>query len=553
MINVLLNKDTPLALKGFSQKEKLDRLRLRFTQRLLKKNIPSFLNFEINDPWPGEIDKARLLITGCFDLDGVLLEQQHPNWDPIGLEEKHLYRLNNFDWLRDLKTLGGEQSRLRGRQLIAHWITHNRTPNARTWSTEIMAMRIYNWIAFYNFFCSSAGDDFREMFFESLCEQLHHLSCIQTKSLDDMTQMRLGRALCISGLVLDEYSFLHEKGLNIFLRGLQEQILLDGGHISRSPAALIPLLCAAHDMRMALQLGHQKIPLLLQSSIERMNNALRFFCYNDKHLALFHGTQEGEKQLLTTLLSLAGNRQKMPKSLPQSGFERVAIGRSLITMDVGGAAPRGHDLAYHASALAFEFCYGKQRVFVNCGTHPYSNDWQRALRHSAAHSTAQINNLDSAEILDNDTIGRKPLNIAHEHEPLEGGDYISAMHDGYLSTSGIKHYRQVGAQNRGKIITGQDHFENISGEGSQGTAQIRFHLHPSVRASLTRDKNEILISLPGGTGFRFYWSEAEAKLEDSIYMGQGHSPIKTKQIVLTAPLHAAMTSVEWLIKLEELS
>ena len=306
-------------------------------------------------------------------------------------------------------------------------------------------------------------------------------------------------------------------------------------------------------MRMALQLAHEKTPLLLQNSIERMNNALRFFCYNDKHMALFHGTQEGEAQLLSTLLSLAGSRQKMPRSLPQSGFERVAMGRSLITMDVGGAPARDLDHAYHASALAFEFCYGKQRVFSNCGTHPYSPEWQNALRRSAAHNTAQINGLDSAEILENGAIGRKPINVQFEHDDIDGGNYISAMHDGFLSTNGIKHYRQVGAQNRGKIITGQDHFENISGEGSEGIAHIRFHTHPSVRVSLTRDKNEILVSLPGGTGFRFYAQGAEMSIEDSIYFGQGHSPVKSKQIVLTAALSEAMTSVEWLIKLEELS
>jgi uncharacterized heparinase superfamily protein len=552
MIHALLQKDKIEPFRGFSQKDKFERLRLLFSQRLLKKNIPSGLAFEIKDSWPGAVDKARLLINGCFDLDGVLLEQTPANWAPAGLDEKHIYRLNNFDWLRDLKTLGGEQARQKGRQLITHWILNNRGAQSKAWTPAILAMRIYNWIAFYNFFCESAPDEFRDLYFESLSEQLNHLSRIQSRNLDDMTQIRIGRALCIAGLALEEYSFLHEKGLEVFLRGLKDQILLDGGHISRSPAALIPLLCAAHDVRMALQTAHQKTSLLLQNSIERMNNALRFFCYNDKQLALFHGTQKGDVQLLTTLLSIAGRQHKMPKVLPQSGFERIAMGRTQITIDVGAPAPRGHDEYCHASALAFEFCYGKQRVFTNCGTHPYSPEWQEALRHTAAHNTAQINNLDSAEILDNGSIGRKPLSIECEHDTIDGGDYVSAMHDGFLSTNGIKHYRQIGTQNRGKIITGQDHFENISGSGSNGCAKIRFHLHPSVRASLIRDKDEVILSLPGGTGFRFFCAGGTITLEESVYFGNSHSPTKTKQIVLGAAISEAMTSVEWLIKLEEL-
>ncbi len=552
MLDALLDKDSLQNFKGFSQKDKLERLRLRFSQRLLKKDIPTALIQEIKDPWPGNLDKARLLLQGCFDLDGVLLEQAQPNWLPYGLDAKHIYRLNNFDWLRDLKTLGGENARQKGRALIAHWITQNKSSHGENWEANVMAMRVYNWLAFYDFFCASAADEFKDIYFESLSEQIHRLSNISTRGLEDMAQIRVGRALTIAGLVLKEYSFLKEKGLSVFLRGLKDQILLDGGHVSRSPAALVPLLCAAHDVRMALQNAHEKIPLLLQNSIERMNNALRFFCYNDKQLALFHGTQEGDPQLLSTLLSLAGNRQKMPKSMPQSGFERIAMGRSLITMDVGSAPARGHDDVYHASALAFEYCYGKQRVFVNCGSHPYSGPWKDALRHTAAHNTAEVKGQDSAEIRENGTIGRKPLHVHHENEFIDGGHFISAAHDGYLATSGIKHYRQIGTQNRGKVFCGQDHFESISGTAPEGLATIRFHLHPTVRASLTRDKNEILLSLPGGTGFRFYWSGGGAHIEDSIYFGRDHSPQKSKQIILNVPLFEAITSVEWLIKLEEL-
>ncbi|MEC7577363.1 MAG: heparinase II/III family protein [Pseudomonadota bacterium] len=552
MIDALLSKEQINQFKGFSQKDKLERLRLRFSQRLLKKDIPFRLEREIKDPWPGNIEKARLLLQGCFDLDGVLLEQTEPHWLPYGLDEKHIYRLNNFDWLRDLKTLGGEAARQKGRHLIAHWIKHNRAHNTENWEANVMAMRVYNWLAFYEFFCASASDEFKDMYFESLSEQIYRLSCISTRSLENMAQIRVGRALSISGLVLKEYGFLKEKGLNVFLRGLKDQILLDGGHVSRSPAALVPLLCATHDVRMALQNAHEKIPLLLQNSIERMNNALRFFCYNDKQMALFHGTQEGDPQLLSTLLSLAGNRQRMPKSMPQSGFERIAMGRSLITIDVGGAPEREHDEAYHASALAFEYCYGKQRIITNCGTHPYNPQWKQALRRTAAHNTAEVKGVDSAEIRESGHIGRKPLNIHHENELIDGGQYISAVHDGYLATSGVKHYRQIGAMNRGKAVSGQDHFESMSGQAPDGMATIRFHLHPTVRASLTRDKNEILLSLPGGTGFRFYWSGAGAHIEDSIYFGRDHTPQKTNQIILNAPLLQAMTSVEWLIKLEEL-
>ncbi|MDX1294612.1 MAG: hypothetical protein R3265_17470, partial [Hyphomonas sp.] len=43
---------------------------------------------------------------------------------PAGVSEKWIAHLHGFEWLRDLKALGGDLSRLQGRNMIESWIRH---------------------------------------------------------------------------------------------------------------------------------------------------------------------------------------------------------------------------------------------------------------------------------------------------------------------------------------------------------------------------------------------------------------------------------------------
>ena len=50
---------------------------------------------------------------------------------------------------------------------------------------------------------------------------------------------------------------------------------------------------------------------------------------------------------------------------------------------------------------------------------------------------------------------------------------------------------------------------------------LRFHLHPTVDASLQQDGETALLRLPSGSGWRLRAEGARISLEDSIYLGRG--------------------------------
>ena len=68
--------------------------------------------------------------------------------------------------------------------------------------------------------------------------------------------------------------------------------------------------------------------------------------------------------------------------------------------------------------------------------------------------------------------------------------------------------------------------------------------------SLIRDGQEALLRLPGGTGWRFTFSAGVMALENSIYLGQGTQPRKTKQLVIYAQTEQKEAEIKWALRKE---
>jgi len=88
------------------------------------------------------------------------------------------------------------------------------------------------------------------------------------------------------------------------------------------------------------------------------------------------------------------------------------------------------------------------------------------------------------------------------------------------------------------------------GLGRSHAATVRFHLHPRVPVSLVQDGTEALLRLPGGSGWRFSTTGATLSLENSIYLGEGVHPRKTKQIVLRTTMDTDTAQIKWALQRE---
>ena len=137
-----------------------------------------------NDPWPGDSDMGAAIMDGVFPFGGDVMQAEEPVWVPaLGYGRTWIACMNSFDWLRDLRAVGGDVARRQARTLITSWLDQNHGWNSASWAPDVLGTRIANWIGQHDFYCQSADDAFRSRVFESLARQTTHLSRVVPGSL----------------------------------------------------------------------------------------------------------------------------------------------------------------------------------------------------------------------------------------------------------------------------------------------------------------------------------------------------------------------------------
>ncbi len=513
--------------------------------------IPEKLILCPADVWKGSAEKARWLIHGgIFTLEGDRLELHNANWNPDGVEDAWLVYIHSFEWLRDLRTLGGDKGRMAARAMIENWMCQHPHFEEMSWRPDILGARLANWLSAFTFFGESANEDFQEQFYISIARQVRHLSRSIPGNLAGIPLLQAIKGLTYAGLAMEGREPLLEQSLTLLHREIGKQILSDGGHVTRSPQALLEAIMILIDIRAALRQGGYPCPEKIVHALDRAVPALRFFRHGDRNFALFNGTQEGHEELVKQVLMQAGSRAKTLNSLPHTGYERLAVGRGLIVMDTGKPSKWPHDTTVHAAPLAFEMSYGRERIIVNCGTHPTDPEWKDMLRFTAAHSTLVIDDRNACEIHKDGSLSRKPKKVSLNREEWIGAALVDATHDGYIPVNGITHRRRLYYGDQGHDLRGEDTLTCTTGLTKPHAVAARFHLHPKVNVSLVKEDHEAILTLPGGTGWRFTASGAILTLEDSIYMGEGARPRKSKQLVITAEMDADTLQIKWALQRE---
>jgi uncharacterized heparinase superfamily protein len=519
---------------------------------------PPYTGARIIDPWPGDAGAGRALVSGFLTIGGA----QRAFHDIAGADcatERAAWaaHLHGFAWLRDLRALGGPTARRAARALTARWLEAHPHPRAGpdpiAIRPDVVGARLALWYAhrdFVNAGSNGALDGSAAAQARCLAKNI----ATGHAGPPGPGEIRAGLGLAITGLTLDIRASAHWRalGLEAVKSALAAQILPDGGHVSRSPAALTHTLRAALATRCALTTNGYPVPPWLAQAIERMGPALRFFRCTDKGLALFHGAQEGSALLLDGLLTQAGAANvRVAPGLAHTGFERLAQGRSVVLMDVGAPPPAPYDSVAHAAPLAFSFCYGAERVFTACGTHPLPGDWREALRATPAHCTLTLGNRGACEIGPGHGAGftRRAGRIAVLRDDAGGAAIVEACHDGYVPVCGVMHRRRLFLTARGADLRGEEILTATTGAPPVPVpVAVRFHLHPRVSVALVREGAEALLRIPGGEGWRFTTDGARLALENSVYLGTGVRPRKTKQIVLHAALDGTTARIRWALR-----
>ena len=518
---------------------------------LLLGRRPASLTAIPPDPWPGDASRGTAILQGQFRFAGQTLKTSGDPWHPEGASEGWLADVHGFGWLRDLRAVGGDGARRRARELVASWIAAHGRWSHPAWRTETLSARICAWLGQYEFFCASADDAFRTRFFGSLSKQVRHLSRAVPGSLSGADLILAIKGLAYAGLSLPSGEARLAKALGLLEQELPGQILADGGHIERCPSTQLHVLRHLIDIRAAVLAAGEPVPQSIQNAIDRMAPMIRFFRHADGGFALFNGGQEEEAWRIDMLLAQADARGKAPQQAPHSGFQRLQANRTLVLMDVGPPPPQGLDGTAHAGTLSFELSHGKDRIIVNCGAHSGSHPtWRDVLRATAAHSTITVDDTNSCEFLADGGIGRRPVAVPWRREQQDGSVWLEVSHDGYAETARIVHRRKLFLAASGEDLRGEDNLLPIGGTIRAHSFALRFHLHPTVRASLTHDGTAVLLAPASGPGWRVRASGGAVELAESVYLGTGGEVKRTQQIVVAGPIGVEGAVIKWAIRRE---
>lgn len=507
------------------------------------------------DPWPGDAAQGAAMVQGRFRFAGETLVNPDPLRGDFNASEEWLSEYHSFAWLRDLRACNGDAARRLARTLTSEWIANYGSRwSEPAWDPLVTGRRLSHWMGQYDFFASSGEVEFRQALLDSAARQAGNLARVLPAGLSGADLILALRGLAISGACLPGGERWLSRALELLARELPQQILADGGHCERSPSRHLAVLRDLVDIKSMLHAAGRELPSELQVAIESMGPTLRLFQHGDGGLALFNGSQEEAGFKVDMVLRRANARRRPRLSAPQSGFQRIQAGRSLVIVDAGVPAAPGLDRCAHAGTLAMEFSVGRERVVVNCGAPgpgAAGARWQQAVRATAAHSTLTLAETNSAALATRrrflgPSLLHRPEMVQCRREELEGAVLLEMQHDGYRLPYGAIHHRRLYLSAEGDDLRGEDRIEIVEPSlGARGLPYaIRFHLHPGVSASFLGGGG-VLLRLPKGDGWRLRAAGAdELTLEESIYFGEGEAQ-RTTQLVLRGSLEDTGIQVKW--------
>ena len=470
--------------------------------------------------------------------------------------------LHGFGWLRHLRAAGDEISREHARALVRDWIAFYRSISAFPWRPEIVARRIISWLSHASIVLEGADRPFYDAVMASLSEQIRYLGRNYKDAPDGVPRLTALTALNLAGLCAAEEQSAAAAYDKAFSEELKRQILIDGGHVSRNPMALIDLLLDLLPLRQCYIARDWPPPDALTLAIDRMMPAIRFFRLGDGNLARFNGTGATPTDSLATVLAYDYVQGGPVAHADQSGYCRAELGDTVLIADMGAAPPASVSARAHAGCMSFEMSSGRNAIVVNCGAPGRQDrDWRLVARSTAAHSTLVVADTSSSRFLspatreDSPAEGRLsgPAKVTAKMMSLPGSIEIEGEQDGYEPRFGIRHARTLKLEQNGARLTGLDRLtapHGLKGEARQDQVAlaIRFHLHPEVRAQLSQDGRTALMALPNHEGWQLASDDALITVEESVYLADTKGPRKSLQVVLNRTLDDGTTEIGWTLE-----
>lgn len=497
----------------------------------------------------GNLANVESLLKGKFIYRGKMLDvgiNGHP-WAGAVPSEDFAIWLHSFDWLQDLLSPEKDVGTHRAIGYVDSWILGYGKWNDFSWQADILASRLFNWLTLWSPALTGGANSVIMRRRGVVYLQLKTLKANYKHTRPGISRLRAAAALAMGGAKMTERGegFL-ARGLDLLDIEIEQQILPDGGHVSRSPEQTVEALKILLALDTLLQDRGVEGSRLMSRAIDRLTPMIAFFRHKDGELCVFHGSGQGEKTFLDRLLNASPSEGKAFKFCPHTGYQRIETDGITLIVDTGTAPDRPFDTHTHMAPLAFELSTHAGRMIVNCGwNNQQPQAWRRSVRAAAAHSTLILDGRSPGRLLalgwKSDILGEAveaiagPVHVKRKEQ--NSGIWLEMSHEGYGDKYGLSHQRRFFVSSEGDDIRGEDSLYLPLGKPAvrhnEIPFDIRFHFHPDVRVSLSQDQRSALLVVGGKSGWRFRTDGGLIAVEPSVYLGAGGKPVKSQQLVIS--------------------
>lgn len=424
------------------------------------------------------------------------------DWDNPGIEKLWRYNLHYFD---DLNAEGSEQRSGWHREWLDRWMRENPPAQGSGWEPYPTSLRIVNWIKW-----TLAGNELPPHGLHSLAVQVRWLGRRLEIHLLGNHLLANAKALAFAGLFFEgeEAELWLRTGLRLLAREVKEQILGDGGHFERSPMYHALVL---EDLLDLLNLAGTFPETVLESeaaawheAVLRMRRWLAAMVHPDGEIAFFNDATFGIAPVRGTLENYAerlgcpavAEQFKGGTSLAASGYIRVQNEEIVALLDVAPVGPDYLPGHAHADTLSFELSLFGQRVIVNSGISCYGSGAERVRqRGTAAHSTVEIDGMDSSEVWGGFRVAQRAWPMGLHLSERDGEVVVRCAHDGYKRLPGRPIHRRTW-RFKGCMLEVTDVVE-----GKFQEAVARYYFHPEVKVEGSGKAGNLVLA----SGKRLHW------------------------------------------------
>lgn len=407
------------------------------------------------------------------------------NWDNYQSSKLWLYNLHYFDYLNQVEM---DQQFAFG--LIDDWVKNNPVGIGNGWEPYTLSLRIVNWVKF--FVEAGTGVDQNRPLYNSLFVQSRFLFKHLEYHLLGNHLFKNAVALIFAGVFFEgkEAKNWLDKGRQILLAQIREQVLADGGHFERSPMyheLILEDILDCLNLNKAVSCFPENEAQFISDKASCMLNFLSDILHPDGEIPFFN---DSALQIAPSPLSIFKYASSLSVEYNQvdevgdcSYIEKAEFGLfilqsplSKMIFDVGVIGPDYLPGHAHCDTLSYELSIAGKRCIVNCGTFQYAGEERNDFRGTSAHSTVRIDSVEQHEIWSIFRVARRgyPIDLSVSKKSFAEIECM-ASHTGFERLIGQPIHKRVVNYQQNQIFIK----DVITGEGEH-LAESFIPLHPEV-------------------------------------------------------------------------